>query len=264
MIVSVVFGASGCLVALFALKCLKMGNVEDQMKASLTLTAGIVFLLTGSSIFISKLFLNWAEWQCHRFSGACGIAGVSSFANLIVQSFRFVTYTDEGFGVVGGLSVAGLMGAPPPRYYHTRTTSTFSFRRMTFSLDSLGSLQVHVWPRPFCGMDRWSHVGRRGCHDVLGMPCNGTGNKATVRFFLWKYFCIFLLNKSKIRNQSVVFTWTGVATSCFTSGMTEWPTSPPRVPSTRHGPATTLAKLRVYPEDHPAKKWTTCRFGYCD
>lgn len=51
MIVGTVFGATGCLVALFALKCLKMGNVEDKLKASLTLTAGILFLLSGSSLF---------------------------------------------------------------------------------------------------------------------------------------------------------------------------------------------------------------------
>lgn len=141
--------------------------------------------MTGVELTVSPL------WR----SGACGIAGVSAFANLIVRSFRFVTYTDEGFGVVGGLTVAGLMGAPPPRYHRTTTIPTFSFRCVTFVLlHSSDSLQVHVWPCPFCGMDRWSHVGRRWCNDVLGMPCNGTGTKATVSLQLsyvntYAFFC---------------------------------------------------------------------------
>ncbi|XP_028260633.1 claudin-18-like isoform X2 [Parambassis ranga] len=91
MIVGVVLGAIGCLIAIFALKCLKMGNMEDNIKATMTLTAGIMFLL----------------------AGVCGIAGVSAFANLIVQSFRFTTYADNGLGMGG---VGGLTGALTPRY----------------------------------------------------------------------------------------------------------------------------------------------------
>lgn len=48
MIVGIVLGAIGCLVAIFALKCLKMGNMEDNVKATMTLTAGIMFLLAGT------------------------------------------------------------------------------------------------------------------------------------------------------------------------------------------------------------------------
>uniref|UniRef100_A0A3B4ZUP9 Claudin 18 n=1 Tax=Stegastes partitus TaxID=144197 RepID=A0A3B4ZUP9_9TELE len=79
MIVGIVLGAIGCLIAIFSLKCLKMGNMEDNIKATMTLTAGIMFVL----------------------AGVCGIAGVSAFANLIVQSFRFTTYADGGFGMYG-------------------------------------------------------------------------------------------------------------------------------------------------------------------
>ena len=32
----------------------------------------------------------------------CGIAGVSAFANLIVQSFRFNNYAEGGFSLGGG------------------------------------------------------------------------------------------------------------------------------------------------------------------
>nr|URX57494.1 claudin 18a [Lateolabrax maculatus] len=94
MIVGIVLGAIGCLIAIFALKCLKMGNMEDNIKATMTLTAGILFLL----------------------AGVCGIAGVSAFANLIVQSFRFTTYADGGYGMYGGGGVGGLTGSLTPRY----------------------------------------------------------------------------------------------------------------------------------------------------
>lgn len=47
MIVGIVLGAIGLLVAIFALKCLKMGNMEDNIKATMTLAAGIMFILAG-------------------------------------------------------------------------------------------------------------------------------------------------------------------------------------------------------------------------
>ncbi|XP_034737060.1 claudin-18-like [Etheostoma cragini] len=94
MIVGIVLGAIGCLIAIFSMKCLKMGNMEDNIKATMTLTSGIMFLL----------------------AGVCGIAGVSAFANLIVQSFRFTTYADGGFSSFGGAGIGGLSGNLTPRY----------------------------------------------------------------------------------------------------------------------------------------------------
>ncbi|XP_029905880.1 claudin-18-like [Myripristis murdjan] len=94
MIVGIILGAIGFLIAIFALKCLKMGNMEDNMKATMTLTSGIMLLV----------------------AGVCGIAGVSAFANLIVQSFRFTTYADGGFSMFGGGGMGGLTGAMAPRY----------------------------------------------------------------------------------------------------------------------------------------------------
>ncbi|XP_005727336.1 claudin-18 [Pundamilia nyererei] len=91
MIVGIVLGAIGLLIAIFSLKCLKMGNMEDNVKATMTLSAGIMLLL----------------------AGVCGIAGVSAFANLIVQSFQFTTFA-SGFSSTG--NVGGLTGALTPRY----------------------------------------------------------------------------------------------------------------------------------------------------
>ncbi|XP_056459720.1 claudin-18-like isoform X1 [Gadus chalcogrammus] len=88
MIVGIILGAIGCLVAIFALKCLKMGNMEDNIKATMTLAAGILNLL----------------------AGVCGIAGVSAFANLIVQSFRFNNYAEGGFSLGGGGGMGGVSG----------------------------------------------------------------------------------------------------------------------------------------------------------
>uniref|UniRef100_A0A8C6SFU2 Claudin n=1 Tax=Neogobius melanostomus TaxID=47308 RepID=A0A8C6SFU2_9GOBI len=79
MIIALVLGGIACLVAIFSLKCLKIGNMEDNIKAIMTLTAGIMNIL----------------------AGILAIAGVSTFANLIVQSFHFTTFTDGGFGGLG-------------------------------------------------------------------------------------------------------------------------------------------------------------------
>lgn len=47
MIVGIVLGAFGLLVALFSLKCLRMGSMEDSVKANMTLTAGIMLIAAG-------------------------------------------------------------------------------------------------------------------------------------------------------------------------------------------------------------------------
>lgn len=173
---------------LFALKCLKMGNVEDKMKASLMLTAGIIFLLSGSSIFSERCSKTDLR-QTHCFS----VLTVRWVWHHWMHSFCFVTYMDEGFGVVGRLAVAGLMGAQTSRWCHTRTISTFSFGCWTFCF-TLWILRRYTLLRPFCGMDRQSHSGRRRCHNVLGVPCNGTGTKAMVGLqkSYSKDVCIFL------------------------------------------------------------------------
>lgn len=91
MIISLILGGIALLISIFALKCLKIGNMEDKIKAIMTLTAGIMQIL----------------------AGICAIAGVSAFANLIVQSFFLTSYTDIGIGVG---SVGSLTGTLAPRY----------------------------------------------------------------------------------------------------------------------------------------------------
>uniref|UniRef100_A0A8C9S133 Claudin n=1 Tax=Scleropages formosus TaxID=113540 RepID=A0A8C9S133_SCLFO len=76
MIVGIVIGAIAVLIAIFALKCIKMGSMEDNMKANMTLTSGIMLIL----------------------AGICVVAGASIFANFVVSSFMMTTFSTTEFG----------------------------------------------------------------------------------------------------------------------------------------------------------------------
>lgn len=47
MIVGIVLGILGLLVCIFALKCIRIGSMEDTAKANMTLTSGIMFIIAG-------------------------------------------------------------------------------------------------------------------------------------------------------------------------------------------------------------------------
>ncbi|KAL4630700.1 claudin-18 [Arapaima gigas] len=97
MIVGVVIGGIAVLIAIFALKCIKMGGMEDNLKANLTLTSGIMLIL----------------------SGICAIAGVSIFANFVVSSFMMTTFSSAEFGGMGamaGMGIGSIGGPITPRY----------------------------------------------------------------------------------------------------------------------------------------------------
>lgn len=47
MIVGIVLGAISLLVSIFALKCIRIGSMEDSAKANMTLTSGIMFIISG-------------------------------------------------------------------------------------------------------------------------------------------------------------------------------------------------------------------------
>lgn len=47
MIVGIVLGAISLLVSIFALKCIRIGSMEDAAKANMTLTSGIMFIISG-------------------------------------------------------------------------------------------------------------------------------------------------------------------------------------------------------------------------
>lgn len=47
MIVGIVLGILGLFVCIFALKCIRIGSMEDTAKANMTLTSGIMFIVAG-------------------------------------------------------------------------------------------------------------------------------------------------------------------------------------------------------------------------
>ncbi|XP_062901060.1 claudin-18-like [Mobula hypostoma] len=65
MIVSIVLALIASLVSILALKCIRLGTMDDATKANLTLTSGILFII----------------------AGVCCIAGVSIYANMLVTNF---------------------------------------------------------------------------------------------------------------------------------------------------------------------------------
>ncbi|XP_057623411.1 claudin-18 isoform X2 [Chionomys nivalis] len=79
MIVGIVLGVFGILVSIFALKCIRIGSMDDSAKAKMTLTSGILFII----------------------SGICAIIGVSVFANMLVTNFWMSTA--NMFGGMGGM-----------------------------------------------------------------------------------------------------------------------------------------------------------------
>ncbi|XP_003476789.1 claudin-18 isoform X1 [Cavia porcellus] len=79
MIVGIVLGAISILVSIFALKCIRIGGMDDSAKAKMTLTSGIMFIV----------------------SGVCAIIGVSVFANMLVTNFWMSTA--NMYGTMGGM-----------------------------------------------------------------------------------------------------------------------------------------------------------------
>ncbi|KAM4821705.1 claudin-18 isoform 1-T1 [Thomomys bottae] len=79
MIVGIVLGVIGILVSIFALKCIRLGGMEDSAKAKMTLASGILFII----------------------SGICAIIGVSVFANMLVTNFWMSTA--NMYGSMGGM-----------------------------------------------------------------------------------------------------------------------------------------------------------------
>ncbi|XP_034989807.2 claudin-18 isoform X2 [Zootoca vivipara] len=89
MIVGIVLGAFGLLVAIFSLKCLRIGNMEDSAKANMTLTAGIMCIV----------------------AGLCAICGVSVFANMLVTNFWMSTANMYQPGMMQTLQTRYTFGA---------------------------------------------------------------------------------------------------------------------------------------------------------
>uniref|UniRef100_H3A5I2 Claudin 18 n=1 Tax=Latimeria chalumnae TaxID=7897 RepID=H3A5I2_LATCH len=87
MIVGLVLGAVSALVSIFAMKCIRIGNMDNSAKAKLTLVSGIIFIV----------------------AGLCAIVGVSIFANMLVTNFWMSTASFGG-GMGDGMGMGMGMG----------------------------------------------------------------------------------------------------------------------------------------------------------
>ncbi|KAG8580344.1 hypothetical protein GDO81_007257 [Engystomops pustulosus] len=94
MIVGIVLGAIGLLIAIFALKCIRIGSMEDSAKANITLTSGVLFIV----------------------AGLCSIIGVSVFANMLVTNFWMTTSSMYTGGAISGMGGMGGLQTLQTRY----------------------------------------------------------------------------------------------------------------------------------------------------
>lgn len=64
MIVGIVLGVIGVLIAIFALKCLRMGNMEDRVKATMTITSGAMFIVAGEKYLLPVFNISFFQPLC--------------------------------------------------------------------------------------------------------------------------------------------------------------------------------------------------------
>uniref|UniRef100_A0A3Q1EXM3 Claudin n=1 Tax=Acanthochromis polyacanthus TaxID=80966 RepID=A0A3Q1EXM3_9TELE len=115
MIVGIVLGAIASFIAIFALKCLKMGNMEDNIKATMTLTAGIMFVVAGvvmlCSVFMTEVL--------HRYKPNCYFNYVK-FLQYTFGPALFVGWIGAAILLIGGimmcLACRGMEQQPPSSY----------------------------------------------------------------------------------------------------------------------------------------------------
>ncbi|KAJ7396884.1 Claudin-18 [Pitangus sulphuratus] len=93
MVVGIVLGILGLLVCIFALKCIRIGTMEDSAKANMTLTSGIMFIVAVSKARLDGAWSNLVQWKVSlpMAGGLCAITGVSVFANMLVTNFWMST-----------------------------------------------------------------------------------------------------------------------------------------------------------------------------
>ncbi|XP_013041560.3 claudin-18 isoform X1 [Anser cygnoides] len=104
MIVGIVLGILGLLVCIFALKCIRIGNMEDSAKANMTLTSGIMFIvaglcaITGVSVFANMLVTNFWMSTTNMYQGMQNVQNRYTFGSAL-----FVGWVAGGLALVGGI-----------------------------------------------------------------------------------------------------------------------------------------------------------------
>jgi len=71
MIVGIVLGILGLFVCIFAMKCIRIGTMEDSAKANMTLTSGIMFIIAGKLCLSCTKHSAW-NWGLSKASCPSG------------------------------------------------------------------------------------------------------------------------------------------------------------------------------------------------
>ncbi|NXM08384.1 CLD18 protein, partial [Tyrannus savana] len=110
MIVGIVLGILGLLVCVFALKCIRIGTMEDSAKANMTLTSGIMFIvaglcaITGVSVFANMLVTNFWMSTTNMYQGMQNVQNSTSVSRRYTfGSALFVGWVAGGLALVGGI-----------------------------------------------------------------------------------------------------------------------------------------------------------------
>lgn len=91
MIIALILGLLAVILAAMGLKCTKLGSSSEESKGKISLTAGIMFLLSGQ--YNNTVWLKYQTYShVHMFclfslSGLCVMVAVSWYAARIVQEF---------------------------------------------------------------------------------------------------------------------------------------------------------------------------------
>ncbi|KAM9033584.1 claudin-18 [Sarcophilus harrisii] len=128
MIVGIVLGAIGLLVSIFALKCIRIGNMDDSAKANMTLTSGIMFIVSGIcaiagvSVFANMLVTNFWMSTANMYSGMGGMVQTVQ-TRYTFGSALFVGWVAGGLAVIGGIMMCIACRGLVPEETHYKAVS---------------------------------------------------------------------------------------------------------------------------------------------
>ncbi|XP_074157719.1 claudin-18 [Sminthopsis crassicaudata] len=128
MIVGIVLGAIGLLVSIFALKCIRIGNMDDSAKANMTLTSGIMFIVSGIcaiagvSVFANMLVTNFWMSTANMYSGVGGMVQTVQ-TRYTFGSALFVGWVAGGLAVIGGIMMCIACRGLVPEETHYKAVS---------------------------------------------------------------------------------------------------------------------------------------------
>ncbi|XP_074090500.1 claudin-18 [Macrotis lagotis] len=128
MIVGIVLGAIALLVSIFALKCIRIGNMDDSAKANMTLTSGIMFIVSGIcaiagvSVFANMLVTNFWMSTANMYSGMGGMVQTVQ-TRYTFGSALFVGWVAGGLAVIGGIMMCIACRGLAPEETHYKAVS---------------------------------------------------------------------------------------------------------------------------------------------